>query len=135
MAGSYPGINLSKHCGFTSNTDYPSLFQCPASLNNAILSCQRSGKKVLIALGGSVVSYKGIPSDDNATELANRIWNLFLGGSNEQSLRPFGRFGNFDITFLHLSYLPYTGKGSESVDHQNLSVNFSILQILYSWEL
>jgi chitinase len=57
-----------------------------------VSSCQStSGKKVLLSLGGAVgYSYTRIPNNTMANAFADTLWNLFLGGSGLESIRPFG---------------------------------------------
>lgn len=67
----------------------PGLQNCSA-LATQIASCQRSGKKVLVSLGGYVAN-TSISSDTQATSLATTLWNLFGAGTGEDpDLRPFG---------------------------------------------
>lgn len=56
-----------------------------------IKQCQERGKKVLISAGG-VFADLGIPSEEAAERLANRLWNLFLGGTDTDiaPTRPYG---------------------------------------------
>ena len=56
-------------------------------LASAIQTCQSKGKIVTISLGGATGA-AGFTSDAQASQFANTIWNLFLGGSS--STRPFG---------------------------------------------
>ncbi|OIW12542.1 hypothetical protein TanjilG_04706 [Lupinus angustifolius] len=56
-------------------------------LNGDIKGCQGQGIKVLLSLGGGAGSYS-LNSADDATNLANYLWNNFLGGSSDS--RPFG---------------------------------------------
>ena len=86
----YPVINLSKHCGYTPNTDYANLIKCGTNIVDAIKSCQQKKKSVQISLGGGSGSY-ALPTDDSGVILvAQRIWDLFLGGKKDANLRPFG---------------------------------------------
>lgn len=56
-----------------------------------IRQCQLRGKKVLISAGG-VYSNLTIPDENSAERLANRLWNLFLGGVDREiaPTRPYG---------------------------------------------
>ena len=56
-------------------------------LASSIQTCQSKGKIVTISLGGATGA-AGFTSDAQASQFANTIWNLFLGGSS--STRPFG---------------------------------------------
>ncbi|GJM93493.1 hypothetical protein PR202_ga10054 [Eleusine coracana subsp. coracana] len=89
-----PALNLAGHCNGTSGT-------C-ASLATDIASCQSSGVKVLLSIRGSGV-YAIAGGDPSAAEqyrfpfsleeqeLANFLWNSFLGGDGGTFLsRPFG---------------------------------------------
>lgn len=86
-----PGINLSRHCGFVPNKDYPGLFKC-TKIEQDIKLCQDNGKKVTISLGGSIGDGT-LGTSERALKLANNVWNLFLGGKKAsfEDLRPFGR--------------------------------------------
>jgi len=80
-----PGINLSDHCS-ASFPGLPDLLDCPQVAAD-IVSCQQQGIKVIISLGGSSGAY-GFSSSSQATQFAQTIWDLFLGG--QSSTRPFG---------------------------------------------
>lgn len=56
-----------------------------------IKQCQLRGKKVLISAGG-IYSNLSIPSENDAERLADRLWNLFLGGIDTDIApsRPYG---------------------------------------------
>ena len=56
-----------------------------------VSSCQSAGKKVLLSLGGAQgYSNTYIPSHEAADQLASTLWNLFLGGTDNSDIRPFG---------------------------------------------
>lgn len=57
-----------------------------SSIAEDIKSCQDSGKKVLLSLGGAVGTY-GFTDDNQAEEYAETLWNMFGGGQSET--RPF----------------------------------------------
>ncbi|KAJ8442075.1 hypothetical protein Cgig2_007913 [Carnegiea gigantea] len=57
------------------------------SIGNDITRCQQRGIKVLLSLGGAVGSYS-LSSADDARQVADYLWNNFLGGSSRS--RPFG---------------------------------------------
>ncbi|CAL0316026.1 unnamed protein product [Lupinus luteus] len=71
--GQTPELNLAGHSRDGLNAD--------------IKGCQGQGIKVLLSLGGGAGSYS-LNSADDATNLANYLWNNFLGGSSDS--RPFG---------------------------------------------
>ncbi|XP_072995763.1 acidic endochitinase-like [Typha latifolia] len=77
--GQTPVLNLAGHCD-------PSSGGC-TGLTSDIQSCQNSGVKVLLSLGGSSGSYS-LSSSDDAQNVANYLWNSYLGGSS--SSRPLG---------------------------------------------
>jgi chitinase len=74
-----PQINLAGHCDAPSNG-------C-TKFSSEIKTCQGRGIKVLLSLGGSGGSYS-LNSADEATQLANYLWDNFLGGSS--TTRPLG---------------------------------------------
>lgn len=89
-AGGYPGMNMEglyspspaqKAAGATDLLD-------GSSLVPAIQKCQSAGKKVFLSLGGADASSK-LDSDDQGAQLADTVWNLFLGGTKDADLRPF----------------------------------------------
>ncbi|KAL8777726.1 MAG: hypothetical protein Q9213_007741, partial [Squamulea squamosa] len=101
-AGGYPGVNLGAACGGPSQkmqaAGASGLLSCP-SMENDIKTCQGLGKKVLLSLGGaqSTTAFSG---DQQATEFATKLWNLFGGGNGESAeMRPFGSavVDGFDI--------------------------------------
>lgn len=77
--GQKPMINLAGHCDPYSNG-------C-TKLSSDIKSCQAKGIKVLLSLGGGAGSYS-LSSPQDATQVANYLWNNFLGGQSPS--RPLG---------------------------------------------
>nr|AFK40655.1 unknown [Lotus japonicus] len=77
--GATPQINLAGHCDATTNG-------C-SKFSSEIKTCQGKGIKVLLSLGGGAGSYS-LNSADEATQLANYLWDNFLGGSSNS--RPLG---------------------------------------------
>ncbi|CAK9175073.1 unnamed protein product [Ilex paraguariensis] len=78
-SGQTPALNLAGHC-------YPPSGTC-TTLSNDIRACQNQGIKVFLSLGGGVSS-TSLSSADDATQVANYLWNNFLGG--QSSSRPLG---------------------------------------------
>ena len=64
---------------------YPTLLHC-SNIALEIIECQKQQKKILLSLGGGIGTYE-LKSKDEAELLAERIWNLFLGGHS--TVRPF----------------------------------------------
>ncbi|XP_027110162.1 acidic endochitinase SE2-like [Coffea arabica] len=77
--GKTPVLNLAGHCDPPSGT-------C-ASLSAEIKGCQNRNIKVLLSLGGQIGNY-GLTSADDAGQVANYLWNTFLGG--QSGSRPLG---------------------------------------------
>ncbi|KAJ6868212.1 acidic endochitinase SE2-like [Populus alba x Populus x berolinensis] len=77
--GQSPVLNLAGHCDPNAGT-------C-TGISNDIRSCQNQGIKVLLSIGGGAGSYS-LSSADDAGQVANYIWNNFLGG--QSSSRPLG---------------------------------------------
>ncbi|XP_061342002.1 acidic endochitinase-like [Gastrolobium bilobum] len=77
--GQNPQLNLAGHCDPSSNG-------C-TGLSSDIKGCQGKGIKVLLSLGGGAGSYS-LNSADEATQLANYLWNNYLGGQSNS--RPLG---------------------------------------------
>lgn len=75
--GQTPELNLAGHCD-------PSSGGCKC-LSKDIRSCQRRGVKVLLSIGGADGSY-GLASERDAREVAEYLWNNYLGGNS--SSRP-----------------------------------------------
>lgn len=82
--GGLPIINLGNACEGTY-FEGSNLLSCP-NVGADIKSCQAKGKKILLSLGGAVGAY-GFTSEDEATQFADQLWNLFAGG--DSSTRPF----------------------------------------------
>ncbi len=99
--GGYPSVNFGAACsGKTAQMQAraPGLLSCP-ELASQIATCQTSGKKVLLSLGGWL-SQTVLRSDVEATELATTLWNVFGAGTAiDPGLRPFGtvKIDGFDI--------------------------------------
>ncbi|KAL6875924.1 hypothetical protein HDV57DRAFT_510708 [Trichoderma longibrachiatum] len=91
--GGYPELSLSTLGG-------PSAAQRAAGATNlqdgtslipAIQACQAAGKLVILSMGGAVdFSAVTLSSDSQGQQLADTVWNLFLGGTANPTLRPFG---------------------------------------------
>ncbi|KAG6649900.1 acidic endochitinase-like isoform X2 [Carya illinoinensis] len=77
--GQTPVLNLAGHCN-------PSANGC-AGQSTDIKACQARGIKVLLSIGGSSGSYS-LSSADDAKQVANYLWNNFLGGQSNS--RPLG---------------------------------------------
>ncbi|CDP16516.1 unnamed protein product [Coffea canephora] len=77
--GRTPVLNLAGHCNPDAGT-------C-TSLSDEIKACQNQNIKVLLSLGGGAGSY-GLTSADDAGQVANYLWNTFLGG--QSGSRPLG---------------------------------------------
>ncbi|XP_059318201.1 acidic endochitinase-like [Lycium ferocissimum] len=77
--GQKPVLNLAGHCD-------PSAGAC-TGLSNDIRACQRRGIKVMLSLGGGAGSYY-LSSADDARNVANYLWNNYLGGQSNS--RPLG---------------------------------------------
>nr|ADF47473.1 class III chitinase [Rhododendron irroratum]ADF47474.1 class III chitinase [Rhododendron irroratum] len=74
-----PELNLAGHCT-------PSTGDCQ-KLTNSIRSCQSQGIKVLLSIGGGAGSYS-LSSPDDARNVADYLWDHFLGGHADS--RPLG---------------------------------------------
>jgi chitinase len=57
-------------------------------LASDIEECQAAGKIVTLSIGGASGGSVGFQSDTQATQYAQVIWDIFLGGTS--STRPFG---------------------------------------------
>ena len=77
--GQTPQLDLASHCD-------PSSGGC-TGLSEDIRSCQSSGVKVLLSIGGGVGSY-GLSSPADARQVAAYLWNNYLGGASKS--RPLG---------------------------------------------
>ncbi|KAK4716732.1 hypothetical protein R3W88_015070 [Solanum pinnatisectum] len=77
--GQTPVLNLAGHCN-------PSVGGC-TRLSNDIRACQSGGIKVMLSLGGGVGSYS-LSSANDARNVANYLWNNYLGG--QSTSRPLG---------------------------------------------
>ncbi|TQV92042.1 hypothetical protein V2A60_004348 [Cordyceps javanica] len=91
--GGYPQLSIStldgpspaqRAAGATSLQD-------GAPLVPAIQKCQQSGKRVILSMGGAQ-GYADVTlqNDQQGEQIAQTIWDLFLGGTNHADLRPFG---------------------------------------------
>ncbi|XP_021764259.1 hevamine-A-like [Chenopodium quinoa] len=76
--GRTPMLDLATHCN-------PSTGGC-RFLSNEIKYCQSIGVKVLLSIGGNGADYT-LNSPNEAKDLANYLWNNFLGGYSRT--RPF----------------------------------------------
>ncbi|RDX91563.1 hypothetical protein CR513_26433, partial [Mucuna pruriens] len=74
-----PQINLAGHCSPESNG-------CQR-VGIGVKNCQSRGIKVMLSIGGDTNSYT-LTSPEAARQVADYIWNNFLGGNSNS--RPFG---------------------------------------------
>jgi chitinase len=99
-AGGWPQISIS-------GLDNPSQAQQSAGatglkdgsgLVDAIQQCQSAGKLVILSLGGAGAAVT-LQSDSDGEKIADTIWNLFGGGTENSELRPFGdiKLDGFDL--------------------------------------
>lgn len=103
-AGGYPKIDFGSGCGGSTSSQQTSgaagLLQCP-QMATSIQACQKSGKKVLLSIGGEAGTAKiDFASQSDATAAADQVWNLFgKGTGSDKGLRPFGDvvLDGFDI--------------------------------------
>lgn len=101
--GGYPQVNFGSACGSTVSEAMTAkgasgLLSCPTMAQD-ITTCQKSGKKVLLSLGGSLAT-SAFSSDSQADQFATMLWNLFGSGTGEDAgLRPFGdvKVDGFDL--------------------------------------
>ena len=103
--GGYPSMSLSSLDGPSqaqSNAGATGL-QDGSSLVSAIQTCQSNGKLVIMSLGGAN-DYADVTltGDDQGEQIATTLWNLFLGGTDNSELRPFGdvKLDGFDLGML-----------------------------------
>lgn len=78
-SGQSPVLNLAGHCD-------PAAAGC-TKLSPEIRACQSLGIKVLLSIGGASGSYS-LNSTDDAANVAEYLWNNFLGGRSRS--RPLG---------------------------------------------
>jgi chitinase len=83
---SYVGMNFAGYCGSYLNP-CPNLLTCP-TMAQGIQYIQSQGKRVSITMGGSAGVYANPSSSAEASQLAQIMWDMFLGGNCEY--RPFG---------------------------------------------
>ena len=101
--GGMPKVNFGSACSDQPSAEMQAkgatgLSKCQ-TMQEHIQSCQSAGKKVLLSLGGAVAT-SAFDSDDQATQFAGTLVDLFAGGSGlDQGLRPFGsvKLDGFDI--------------------------------------
>ncbi|KAL2654212.1 hypothetical protein R1flu_022340 [Riccia fluitans] len=76
--GQTPSLNLAGHCD-------PSSGGCQGLVSD-VQSCQSNGKRVILSLGGSPDSGTyGLSSSQDAQNVAQYLWDNFLGGSSSSS--------------------------------------------------
>jgi chitinase len=114
-SGQSPQLNLAGHCDSYSNA-------C-TNLTADIHSCQSKGVKVMLSIGGGAGGYT-LNSEQDAADLAQYIWNSYLGGSGKRPLGDAVLDGvDFDIESGNPDYYgalaahlkSYSGKGGKKV--------------------
>ena len=95
-AGGYPAMNMASNCwapnAAQQTANATNLLDCVGDGSAAkIAQYQQQGKKVMLSLGGSVGDLS-LSSEAQAVQVANTLWNLFLGGTDPTvaPLRPYG---------------------------------------------
>ncbi|ODQ51005.1 glycoside hydrolase [Saitoella complicata NRRL Y-17804] len=86
--GGDPTLNFASACEGTYFDDSTTLLNC-GQIAEDIQTCQNSGKKILLSLGGASGSY-GFTSDSQAEEFAVEMWGMFGGNTSSGLDRPFG---------------------------------------------
>lgn len=101
-AGGLPTIDFGPACGGQSSQmeakGATGMLEC-TQMATDIATCQSSGKKVLLSLGGATAQ-TAFTGDDQAKTFASTLWNLFGGGTGlDAGLRPFGstKIDGFDV--------------------------------------
>lgn len=103
----FPTLNFGAACkGQTSqmqSAGATGLLSCP-DMASQITKCQGLGKKVLLSLGGSLAKSE-FSDDSDATQFANKLWDLFGAGTGvDAGLRPFENviIDGFDVGRSHI---------------------------------
>ncbi|KAJ7969851.1 Acidic endochitinase [Quillaja saponaria] len=78
-SGQTPELNLAGHCNPATNG-------C-TGISTDIENCQKQGLKVMLSIGGGIGDYS-LTSSEDAKQVADYLWNNFLGGKS--SSRPLG---------------------------------------------
>ena len=101
-AGGLPTMDFGPACGGQSSQmktkGATGMLEC-GQMATDIATCQSSGKKVLLSLGGATAQ-TAFTGDDQAKTFASTLWNLFGGGTGlDAGLRPFGstKIDGFDV--------------------------------------
>lgn len=109
-AGGLPTMDFGPACGGQSSEmeakGATGMLEC-GQMATDIATCQSSGKKVLLSLGGATAQ-TAFTGDDQAKTFASTLWNLFGAGTGlDAALRPFGKttidgfdVGQFIIEFI-----------------------------------
>lgn len=101
-AGELPTMDFGPACGGqTSQMEAKGatgMLSC-GQMATDIATCQSSGKKILLSLGGASAT-TAFTGDDQAKAFASTLWDLFGGGTGlDAGLRPFGstKIDGFDV--------------------------------------
>uniref|UniRef100_A0ACD5YNU6 Uncharacterized protein n=1 Tax=Avena sativa TaxID=4498 RepID=A0ACD5YNU6_AVESA len=114
-SGQTPQLNLAGHCDPYSNA-------C-TNLTADIHSCQSKGVKVMLSIGGGAGGYT-LNSEKDAADLAQYIWDSYLGGTGKRPLGDAVLDGvDFDIESGNPDYYgalaahlkSYSGQGGKKV--------------------
>ena len=102
-SGGYPTVNFGAASGNINAAQTAAgangLLWCP-DLASQIEGCQKSGKIVLLSLGGATAAVNTFANSNQAEDMASKLWDLFGGNSTiDVNLRPFGSVvvDGFDI--------------------------------------
>lgn len=100
--------------------------RCP-EIEEDIAYCQQQGKTILLSLGGATYSEGGFDSESQATDSAQKVWDLF-GTNTDAENRPFGKSVvdgfDFDFEASTQNMVPFANKLRELMDGSGSSKKF-----------
>ncbi|EGX88870.1 chitinase 1 precursor, putative [Cordyceps militaris CM01] len=91
--GQYPRLAISSLNGSSAAQRLAGAvdLQDGTTLAPAIRACQAAGKRVLLSMGGAAgYAEVRLASDAQGRQVADTLWDLFLGGDKMPEIRPFG---------------------------------------------
>jgi len=74
--GGWPSANFGNQCGGAVSPG-TEMFQTCSQLVEDVAYCQSKGKKILISIGGAADSTQVLANDQDGTEFADYMWNIF----------------------------------------------------------
>ncbi|KAI0388842.1 putative class III chitinase [Xylariaceae sp. FL0594] len=122
-----PATNFASAGNACTAIDGTQLLRCP-EIEEDIAYCQSQGKTILLSLGGATYSEGGFDSASQASDAAQKVWDLFGTNTAASADRPFGQSVvdgfDFDFESTTQNMVPFANKLRDLMDNSGASKKF-----------